>query len=305
MAFNQICTRFGHPDIDLFASRVNHRCQTFVAWHRDPDAFAIDAFTPSWKDLDFYTFPPFSMILRVLRKIITDRAKGVIVVPYWPSQLWHPMFSSLLAEPPIFLSPDPHLFVFYLQESTSLVEQSYPGIRALIREALAPKNIPSASFEVVYNSVSQSTLKQYDVGLRRWWIFCKTNNITVFAAPVTSLLSFLTAEFERGAIALLLGPQVGQNPLDRRFVKGVFNLHPSRPRYSHTWDPAIVLDLIKSLGSNESLDLYTLSYKLATLLALVTAHRVQTFSLIYRNITFLFFQCRHPYSRSCEDLGTE
>nr|KAG5688439.1 hypothetical protein BaRGS_001856 [Batillaria attramentaria] len=38
------------------------------------------------ESLDFYAFPPFSVIPRVLQKVRRDRAEGVIVVPRWPTQ---------------------------------------------------------------------------------------------------------------------------------------------------------------------------------------------------------------------------
>ena len=56
-------------------------------------------------------------------------------------------------------------------------------------------------------------------------------------------------------------------------MKGVFNSRPPEPRYSQTWEVSLVLDYIKALGPNEKLSLKLLSRKLATLLALVLAHR--------------------------------
>lgn len=47
-----------------------------------------------------------------------------------------------------------------------------------------------------------------------------------------------------------------------------------------TWDPKIVLDYLRSLPSTEELSLEVLSYKLIALIALTTAHRAHTFSLI-------------------------
>jgi hypothetical protein len=46
--FQKICTRFGTPDVDLFASRLNAQLDTFVSWRPDPDAMAIDAFSLDW-----------------------------------------------------------------------------------------------------------------------------------------------------------------------------------------------------------------------------------------------------------------
>ena len=46
-AFERITEELGYPDIDLFASSTNAKCEKFVSWHRDPKSVAIDAFTLS------------------------------------------------------------------------------------------------------------------------------------------------------------------------------------------------------------------------------------------------------------------
>ena len=87
--FDNICTHFGTPDVDLFASRLNNKTSTYVSFAPDPGAFAIDAFTISWSKFTFfYAFPPFSCIFKTIRKILQDRATGVLIVPWWPSQPW-------------------------------------------------------------------------------------------------------------------------------------------------------------------------------------------------------------------------
>ncbi|KAJ8930178.1 hypothetical protein NQ314_017042 [Rhamnusium bicolor] len=91
-AFEEITTTFDYPDIDLFASRINTKCPKFVSWMRDLEAYKIDAFTLNWNLFYFYAFPPFSMVLRVMQKIITDRAEGIVVIPLWTSQPWFPLF---------------------------------------------------------------------------------------------------------------------------------------------------------------------------------------------------------------------
>jgi len=97
---------FGPFTVDLFASRVNKKCRNFYA--RFPEAEIIDAFTVDWGGKHFYAFPPFALILRTLRKIINDKAIGVVVVPYWPTQSWFPLFTSLLVKP-IVLGPSKFL----------------------------------------------------------------------------------------------------------------------------------------------------------------------------------------------------
>lgn len=52
----------------------------------------------------FYAFHPFSLITRILEKI--DKAKGILVVPYWPSQPWYPLWSRLVISEKMFFEPD-------------------------------------------------------------------------------------------------------------------------------------------------------------------------------------------------------
>ena len=46
--FLEIYNRFGEPDLDLFASRLNRQTLNFVFWFPDPEALMTDAFSFSW-----------------------------------------------------------------------------------------------------------------------------------------------------------------------------------------------------------------------------------------------------------------
>lgn len=95
-AFDIINKHFGTPEIDLFASRTNAKCVNFMSWRPDPDAMAVDAFTINWQSFYFYAFPPFSLILKCLRKVIDDEASGIFVFPHWPAQPWFPLLKKLI-----------------------------------------------------------------------------------------------------------------------------------------------------------------------------------------------------------------
>lgn len=84
------------PDIDLFASRINHLFPKYVSYRLDPDAFAIDAFSLQWSHLYFNAFPPFSVIPAVLSKIHQERTQGVVVLPDWSAQSWYPKAMEIL-----------------------------------------------------------------------------------------------------------------------------------------------------------------------------------------------------------------
>ena len=91
------------PCIDLFASRLNYKCKPYVAFRRDPEAQAINAFCISWANLCFYAFPPFCIINRVLQKISEEKATGIIVIPHWPTQSWWPCLTNMLINCPLML----------------------------------------------------------------------------------------------------------------------------------------------------------------------------------------------------------
>ena len=81
----------------MFASRYNNKCNNYVSWFPDPNAYAVDAFTLQWNKIFFYAFPPFSLLSRMLQKIMREKATGIVIVPWWPAQpwAWFPMFNSM------------------------------------------------------------------------------------------------------------------------------------------------------------------------------------------------------------------
>lgn len=135
-AYRFICKKFNQPEIDLFASRLNKKCSKFVSWHKDPEAYKVDAFTLTWSNYFFYAFPPFCLIIKVLQKIFFDKAEGIVVVPLWPTQPWYPLFRKLLITEPIELKSNtkllssPYSREHKLQESLTLVAGVLSGRRS-------------------------------------------------------------------------------------------------------------------------------------------------------------------------------
>lgn len=149
------------------------------------------------------------------------------------------------------------------------------------------------------SSLSDSSIRQYDVCLRKWWQFCQCNSVDYYKASVPIVISFLTQMFNEGcqygtlnsyrsALALILGPAIAKDDRLQRFLKGVFRIRPPIPKYNLTWDTNGVLDHLGSWFPNEDLPLIQITKKTITLLALTTAHRMQTLSKIKTvNIEFL------------------
>ena len=104
--FARLSQVFYIPWVDLFASMLNRQVDLFVSWKPEPEAWAVDAFSISWRDIKFYAFPPFSVLSRVLSKIKEDNASSTLVVPLWPTQPWFPVMLDLLIDHPRHIEPD-------------------------------------------------------------------------------------------------------------------------------------------------------------------------------------------------------
>ena len=90
-----------------------------------------------------------------------------------------------------------------------------------------------------------------------------------------------TAKCAIGSYALFQGGQsLKDNQMVARFMKGVFNLKPPRPRYSDIWDVGKVLDYIRSIPVDADISLQDLTLKLCMLILLLSAQRVQTLHLL-------------------------
>jgi hypothetical protein len=115
-------------------------------------------------------------------------------------------------------------------------------------------------------------------------------DIDFFKPNVADVLEFLTLFFDsscgssalntaRSALSSFISVNnlpVGQHSLVKRFMKGAFNMKPSFPRYTFTWDVNLVLKFLKSMDNFDNITLKWLTFKLAMLVALVSGQRCQT-----------------------------
>ena len=102
--FRDICRRFGQPDMDLFASRLNYQMKPFCSWKPDPEAAVIDSFTLPWTEFLGYAFPPFSIVSRVIQKIRMEQADIILVVPNWTTAAWYNVFRQLMISEPFYIT---------------------------------------------------------------------------------------------------------------------------------------------------------------------------------------------------------
>lgn len=153
------------------------------------------------------------------------------------------------------------------------------------------KGVGEGAADVLLSSITLSTLKQYESSLKNWWEFAQHRKIDIFNAKTSEILCFLTDCFNKGAnysslntrrsaISLISIHDINKDGLISRFLRGVFKQRPTKPKYASTWDITPVLNYIEQLGPLKDLKKKEAAEKVATLLALGMAQRLQSLSLI-------------------------
>jgi hypothetical protein len=80
------------PQLELFGDETNHLLPSFVSKHPNRRALFHNAFSRDWSALPpMYANPPFSLLGRVLQKIVAERPSILLIAPEWPSRPWWPL----------------------------------------------------------------------------------------------------------------------------------------------------------------------------------------------------------------------
>ena len=108
--FQRICSRWHRPQIDLFATRFNHKLPQFVSPVPDTLAVAVDALTLPWEDLDAYAFPPTAILGKVVEKLLDSPCRRLILIaPGWPNMPWFWDLVTMSSQVPLSLPNQPNL----------------------------------------------------------------------------------------------------------------------------------------------------------------------------------------------------
>lgn len=138
---------------------------------------------------------------------------------------------------------------------------------------------------------ANNTYAQYAGPIRQWFAFCIGKNINPFCACDKDLLEFLAKKFNEGAsfgslnsvraaVALVSDERISKSENISNFFRGAFRLRPPKPKYDRTWNIDDVFSTIENWFPHEGLSLKELTLKLVILLAIGSAHRLQTLAAI-------------------------
>lgn len=101
--FQEIVHVLFHPQVDLFASRLNYQLPKYVSYQPDPTAWKTDALSIPWKNPKAYAFLPFNLIPQFLQKVRRDNPLIILVTPFWTTQPWYPKILQMSCDNQILL----------------------------------------------------------------------------------------------------------------------------------------------------------------------------------------------------------
>lgn len=110
--FDTLCLQLFKPQIDLFATRMNHKLPLFVSPVPDPLAIETDAMSKQviWSRRDLYAFPPPILLPQIVAKLrASQNCQMLLVAPFWETKVYHGHLMQLSVVPPVELPKYPHL----------------------------------------------------------------------------------------------------------------------------------------------------------------------------------------------------
>jgi hypothetical protein len=284
--FHWISLLRGPPQIDLFASRQSAQTRRFFSWNASDVPEAIDALSQKWDFKLAFLFSPIPLIKRVIRKLELSRGTFLLVTPYWDAQTW---FASLVSHGRRLPSSNerrPH------HQPDDRRASSKPGetfSRRLddFREYWGVNAISDRSFCLIMAGWKQSSEDCYERAWQSFKAFLRSSSILFHQVSLRNVLDYLTHLYNRklswstigihrSAILMMMAPiinsvRVGDHPLVKRLMSGVFSERPSHRAAPALWDPLKVLSFFQHWPFN--LLLSSLMRKGAFLMAIATAKR--------------------------------
>lgn len=156
------------------------------------------------------------------------------------------------------------------------------------RQCLASEGLSEKATDLITNSRRRGSISNYQSAWRKWTGWCMQQQADPVRCDVNIIANYLAMLFHKGfeystinghrsAISAYHNPinsvNVGEHPRICSLMTGVFNLRPTKPRFTFIWDVQVVIDHLNTLSNNEGLSIKILSHKLAMLLALTSASR--------------------------------
>ena len=156
-----------------------------------------------------------------------------------------------------------------------------------IRQNALNPGLLSEDRNLLQRKLSGGSKKTYQGPWKRWCCWCNQISLDPISAPVESVASYLAEEQRRVCYSALNttrsaisayhdkcdGKPVGQHELIKDIMESALKIKPPKPKHTSTWDVNLVLEYIRQLCPNASLDRKTLTLKVTMLMSLVSVAR--------------------------------
>ena len=157
------------------------------------------------------------------------------------------------------------------------------------------KGLSEKAAGIVENCRRDSSTRTYSTPWNRWVLWCRAREENPFECDPIVVVNFLSELFHEGFMYRTLGVYrsaisayhdpiegipVGQSKIVEKFMGGVDNLRPPKPKYTVVWDVDIVVRFLRSMGENEDLNWRSMNLRLATILAIASYRRAADLFLL-------------------------
>ena len=302
--FTLLCSKWTQPQVDLFATRFNHKLPRFVSPVPDLTAWAVDALSLQWDQLEVYAFPPVSLIPQVISKFRDQGCRkddphrprlakhALVLGPGGPISL-----DSLQASPGTGPSDST-----LQQDGTQESHQPQPSCLAPRSLAIQERGFSdevAAKIEAPQRSSTRAVYKS------KWAIFlkwCQSHEVDFRAPSVNQIAEFLLHLFKdrnlqpstidgyRTAIADMVGNDRVNISTNDNLTRLLDSFHRDRPKGRRgvpSWNLSLVLHQLTKAPFEplRKASLKHLTFKTVFLLALGSGkRRSEIHAWLYKNI---------------------
>ncbi|WAR24273.1 POL-like protein [Mya arenaria] len=256
--FNRISKQFFPPEIDLFASRLNHRSDRhgtakscarqggwFVGCARLDNADVVSGTNEN--------------VCRVTPASSTTETSSNIAICE--------------------------------RQTASIMQETKFVNMSCVREQYKDQGLSDNAIDFMEEINEKAIYNVY-----KYVEYVTENNVQVSSPVVCDVINFLDKRFSEGLTYTVLNTarsaissficlqnsefSVGNHPIISRFMRGAFNMRPALPRYVNTWEVSVVIRYLKQQSPTEKLSFKPLTMKLVMLMALLSGQRAQSLQML-------------------------
>ena len=298
--FSFLFSSWDLPQLDLFATRFNHKLPRFVS--PDLTAWAVDALSIPWGNLDDYAFPPVSLLNQVVSKVMDQGCRRmVLIAPGWPNMPWFWDLVNLSVQIPFQLPLHKDLVS---QPVNGLLHRNLTNLTCVVPRASAIQeqgfaDEVAARIEAPQRSSTRAVYKSKWAIFIKWCDSCKVDFQLPSVNQIADFLLYLfkerklqpsTIDGYRTAIADMVGNHEVNISKDENLTRLLHSFHRDKPKGRWgvpSWNLSLVLHQLTKAPFEpmRKASLKHLTFKTVFLLALGSGkRRSEIDAWVFKNI---------------------